>query len=88
VMEFDQPVLWDDSLASQFCLDGVPGKVASGSVAGNTITLRLGTASAPHRLTYLDSQSWSQKQLLRGENGIAALTFCEVPIRPGKPGRR
>ena len=23
--------------------------------------------------------------LLRGENGIAALTFCEVPILPAKP---
>jgi len=32
------------------------------------------------RLTYLDSSAWSQSNLLRGENGIAALTFCEVPI--------
>ena len=31
VLEFDQPVKWDDALASQFYLDGEKGKVASGS---------------------------------------------------------
>jgi hypothetical protein len=35
-------------------------------------------------LTYLDSANWNQDRLLRGENGIAALTFCEVPIEPRK----
>ena len=30
-------------------------------------------------------RSWSQNRLLRGENGIAALTFCEVPIQAGPP---
>ncbi len=33
VMEFDQPVKWDNALASQFYLDGEKGNVASGSVA-------------------------------------------------------
>ena len=33
-------------------------------------------------LTYLDSKNWSQKTLLRGTNGLAALTFCAVPITP------
>jgi hypothetical protein len=32
------------------------------------------------RITYLDSKQWNQSRLLRGVNGIAALTFCEVPI--------
>jgi hypothetical protein len=62
--------------------------VASGSVAANVVTLKLTAASAAQRLTYLDSKSWSQDKLLRGENGLAALTFCEVPILPGKPPRK
>jgi hypothetical protein len=37
--------------------------------------------------SYLDSKSWSQDRLLDGANGIAALTFCEVPISPAKPAR-
>jgi sucrose-6-phosphate hydrolase SacC (GH32 family) len=31
-------------------------------------------------VTYLDSDSWSPENVLFGENGIAALTFCDVPI--------
>jgi hypothetical protein len=80
VLEFDQPVKWDQALVSQFYLDGEPGKIASGAVSGNVITLKLTAASAARTLTYLDSRSWSQKNLLRGENGLAALTFCEVPL--------
>lgn len=86
-MEFDQPVQWDDSLVSEFSLDGEKGKVASGRTAGNVVTLRLTAPSAAKSLTYLDSASWSQKRLLRGANGIAALTFCEVPILAAEPGR-
>ena len=80
VMAFDQPVKWDNALAGQFYLDGEAGKVASGVVAGNRVTLTLSAASSARKLTYLDSNSWSQSTLLRGENGIAALTFCDVPI--------
>jgi hypothetical protein len=87
MLEFDQPVKWDDSLAGQFRLDGDAGRVASGTAAGVTVTLRLTAASAAKTVSYLDGRSWSQKTLLRGENGIAALTFCEVPILPAKPGR-
>ena len=35
-------------------------------------------------ITYLDSASWSPENLLYGKNGIAALTFCDVPIEPAK----
>ena len=87
VLEFDQPVKWDNGLASQFYLDGKEAKVASGTVSGNIVTLNLTTPSAARRLTYLDSQSWSQSKLLRGENGIAALTFCDVPILPPRTAR-
>jgi hypothetical protein len=80
VMEFDQSVKWDNALAGQFYLDGEKGKVASGAVVGNVVTLKLTGATAARKLTYLDGKSWSQSTLLRGGNGIAALTFCEVPI--------
>lgn len=84
VLEFDQPVTWDDGLAGEFCPDGARGQVASGSATGSVVTLKLKAASKAKTLTYLDSASWSQERLLRGENGIAALTFCDVPIQPKK----
>jgi hypothetical protein len=87
VLEFDQPVKWHHALASQFYLDGEAGKVASGAVSGNMVTLILTGASTAQNITYLDSKSWSQTNLLRGENGLAALTFCEVPLSGPKPGR-
>lgn len=81
VLEFDQPVKWDDSLLGQFYLDGQKGKFVSAISAGKVVTLKLGSTTTAKTITYLDSAAWSQKSLLRGENGIAALTFCEVPIR-------
>jgi len=87
VMEFDQPVKWDNALVSEFYLDGENGKVASGTVSGKVVTLKLTAPSTAQKLTYLDSKSWSQSNLLRGENGIAALTFCEVPILSQRPAR-
>ncbi len=80
-LTFDQPVLWDSALASQFTIDGTAGSVTEGRADGSRITLRLKTPGGSS-ITYLDSKQWSQKTLLRGGNGIAALTFCEVPISP------
>jgi len=80
VLEFDQPVTWNDKLTSEFYPDGAKGMVASGSGNGAVVTLKLQAPSKAKRLTYLDSATWSQDRLLRGENGIAALTFCDVPI--------
>ena len=85
VLEFDQPVRWDDALAGQFTLDGRKGQVASGSASGSALKLKLTGASTAGSITYLDSAAWSQKTLLVGANGIAALTFCEVPILARKP---
>ena len=79
-LEFDQPVVWKDALTSQFYLDGVKGLVAGGSVQVSTLTLTLKAPSAAKTITYLKESSWNQDALLMGENGIAALTFCEVPI--------
>ena len=84
-LEFDQPVQWQDFLVSQFYLDGAKGKVASGSVAGKVMTLKLTGATAAEKITYLDGRSWNQNNIILGENGIAALTFCAVPIAAKRP---
>lgn len=80
-LEFDQPVVWADKLAGQFYLDGGKDLVASGSVAGNVLTLKLKAPSTAKTITYLKEVAWNQDTLLLGANGIAALTFCAVPIR-------
>ena len=51
-MEFDQPVVWAEALAGQFYLDGQKGQVASGSVSGSVLTLKLQEASAAQKITY------------------------------------
>ncbi len=79
-LTFDQPVAWSPQLATQFYLDGKENLVAHGTTAGNTLTLHLAEPSAAAHLTYLDSKAWSQDTLLLGTNGLAALTFCEVPL--------
>jgi len=79
-LEFDQPVVWKDSLTSQFYLDAGAGKIASGAASGNMLKLKITASSKSETITYLDSKSWSQNTLLQGKNGIAALTFCKVPI--------
>ena len=79
-LEFDQPVGWADVLTGQFYLDGEKDKVASGSVKGNVLTLKLKEPGKATKITYLKEVSWNQETLLLGANGIAALTFCNVPI--------
>ena len=86
-LEFDQPVVWTNSLASQFHLDGQSGGVVSGNAAGNVLTLKLTAAATAKTITYLDEKKWSAETLLYGQNGIAALTFCEVTLSSVKPAR-
>ena len=83
-LEFDQPVVWNDSLISEFYLDGANGMVASGSVSGNVVTLKLKEPSTAKKITYIKETHWSQDRLLIGANGIAALTFAEVDIGSGR----
>jgi hypothetical protein len=83
-LEFDQPVTWVSSLASQFYLDGVSGKVSTGATTGNDLTLTLNAASTATKIMYLDSRSWSLTNILYGANNIAALTFANVTIYPDK----
>ncbi len=81
-LEFDQPVVWKEKLAGQFYLDGAKDQIASGRVEGSTLTVKLKSPSAAKSITYLKERAWSPDALLVGENGIAALTFCEVPVSP------
>ncbi|MEC9094626.1 MAG: DUF2341 domain-containing protein, partial [Planctomycetota bacterium] len=80
VLEFDQPVIWDDRLVSQFYLDGTDATVTGGKVEGKNLVLRLSDATDVAQITYLKEASWKQDNLLRGANGIAALTFCKVLV--------
>jgi hypothetical protein len=82
-LEFDQAVTWYDALASQFYLDGEPVKVASGSVTGNLLKLKLIAPATAKTITYITDKKWDSKTLLYGKNGLAALTFCEVPLVAG-----
>ncbi len=79
-LEFDQPVIWSNNLSGQFYLDGEKDKVVACSVLGNVLTLNLSAPTTAKSITYLKEINWSQKTLLVGANGIAALTFCDVPI--------
>ncbi len=79
-LEFDQPVVWHQELARELYLDDESGAVVSGEVSGNVVTLRLASPSAASRITYLKERDWSQDRLLWGTNGLAALTFCDVPL--------
>lgn len=84
VLEFDQPMRWDARLISEFTLAGQRGQVEAGrldeSTGGRRLVLKLKAATQADRITYLDSASWNPENLLYGQNGLAALTFCEVQI--------
>ena len=79
-LESDQPIVWADALVGQFYPDGEKDKVASGSVVGNGLTLKLSAPSEATRITYLKETHWTQDKLMMGTSGIAALTFCDVPL--------
>jgi autotransporter-associated beta strand protein len=87
---FDQNMYWTDDSTYLFFLDGVSGKVGSGTVSGRTVKLQLSPVSAvstASTITYLKGIGWDglQAKLLRGANGIAALTFADVPIAATAP---
>ena len=82
ILEFDYNVLWSDSLVSQFHLGGEPKQVVAGSANGGRITLKLKGPTKSKTVTYIDSDNWNPDNLLYGQNGLAALTFCDVPIEP------
>jgi len=80
---FDQPMGWLSESANELYLDGQRGMVASGRCDGNAITLKLTEPSTAKTIKYVAGGSWQQERVMRGKNGIAALTFCDVPIDYG-----
>jgi hypothetical protein len=42
------------------------------------------TIKSEKSIAYLKETQWNQNDLIVGANGIAALTFCDVPLRPAK----
>jgi Carbohydrate esterase, sialic acid-specific acetylesterase len=81
-LAFDQAMaLWNIGIPSLIFLDDIADKVASGSVSGNVIKLRLSQPSTAQKITYLKGEiSWNPANLIKGENLVAALTFADVPI--------
>jgi Concanavalin A-like lectin/glucanases superfamily/Domain of unknown function (DUF2341)/Carbohydrate esterase, sialic acid-specific acetylesterase len=85
LLEFDQPINWDDKLANQFYLDDEKGRIAGGSVTGSILSLKLKESSTATKITYLKETQWNQDNLLMGTNGLAALTFANVPLTSQSP---
>ena len=88
-LDFGQDMDWIDATKDLFLLDGEPAKVVSGSKSGKFIKLQLAGASTAKTITYLKGIGWdgNQAKLLYGKNGVAALTFCEVPLAGVTPIR-
>ncbi len=79
---FDQDVTWDDEVALRFRLDDESAELNSIGGTGKIITLKLAKPSTAKNLSYVRGGKWRQEDaIIWGSNGIAALTFCEVPIR-------
>ena len=90
LIEFDQPVQWDDQLFNQFSLDDksvpfISGESLSETKISKQVKLKLKGPSKGQKLTYLDSAAWNPNQLLYGANRIAVLTFCDVPLETQTP---
>ncbi len=91
-LEFDQAMApWDNISNRHLYLDGIPGRVSSGSTSNNRITLQLNSPSSATQMTYLKGKSsqWgggrAQPEIIYGANGIAALTFADVSIASNQP---
>ncbi len=81
-LEFGQPMKWTDAMKKDIYLDDAKGMIAAGSVVGNIITLKLTQPTTAKTIAYLSGHHWDGKpdSLIFGANGIAALTFCDVPL--------
>jgi hypothetical protein len=87
---FDQEISWNPGAPTMLFLanaeGAASGTVTSGSATGNTIKLQVSEAASTSTITYLKGLvSWQQPNLLYGTNGIAALTFADVPVAPLSP---
>ena len=81
-LDFGQPMTWRDEMKKDIYLDDAAAPISAGSVSGNVITLKLKSPSSAKTIGYISGRLWDGKaaSLIFGANGIAALTFCDVPI--------
>ncbi|MEI6536799.1 MAG: sialate O-acetylesterase, partial [Verrucomicrobiaceae bacterium] len=81
-LDFGQPMAWKDDMKRYIYLDNVAATISSGSASGNFITLKLAAPSNAKTIGYLAGRDWdgTPVHLVHGTNGIAALTFCDVPL--------
>ena len=79
---FDQDVKWDEEIIGRFYLDDLSADLTALGGTGKIITLKLAGPSAAKNLSYVRGGKWRQEEaIIWGSNNIAALTFCEIPIR-------
>ena len=84
-MVFDQDVKWGEEIIGRFYFDDDSTEVTAVGGTGRIITLKLAEPSVAKNLSYVKGGKWRQEQaIIWGKNDFAALTFCEVPIRPHK----
>tara|TARA_Y100001978_G_scaffold72427_1_gene64982 strand:- start:4254 stop:7322 length:3069 start_codon:yes stop_codon:yes gene_type:complete len=79
---FDQEVKWEEEIIERFHLDDGSAELTAVGGSGKTITLKLAGPTAAKNLSYVRGGKWRQDQsIIWGFNDLAALTFCEVPIK-------
>jgi len=89
-LDFGQPVVWNPDSIRNFFLEEGPAPIRSATVEGDIVRLALAAPTQATTITYLRGRDWDGRptNLLRGVNGIAALTFCDVPLEtPTAPSR-
>ncbi len=82
-LDFGQPMTWKDEMKKDLYLDEAQAPISVGTADGNVIRLKLMAPSNAKEIGYIFGRDWDGKpaSLIFGANGIAALTFCDVPIK-------
>ena len=86
-LDFGQAMKWTNRCKIWIYIDGKTAPISSGKVAGNVITLQLKSPTEAKTIAYISGRFWDGRpddKLLYGTNGIAALTFCALPLTSSK----
>ncbi len=88
-LDFGQPMTWKDAMKKEIHLDEARAQISTGIADGNILRLQLTAPTQAKTIGYLFGRDWDGKpdSLIFGANGIAALTFCAVPITSAKEAR-
>jgi hypothetical protein len=86
-LDFGQPMTWKEEMKKDIFLDEAKAPISAGTVDGNVILLKLTKPSTAKTIAHLSGRNWDGKpaSLIFGANGLAALTFCDVPLTPADP---